>query len=110
MDENYFFTLNLTLDEFDEDVVNYKHKKKKPRTPKSKHKHNYTNCVFEHTYMKSWGLSPKLSIGTYCPICGKIGIWEDASWKIKKNPSIKNKPTQVLALTFGKHWEKRCRF
>lgn len=63
-------------------------KKKKPK--KANHKHHYEYCVFET--VKEYGrLDPahgfmpttELTIGTYCPICGKIGsdnVCNDERW------------------------------
>ena len=73
------------MDEYYDDIPRYKKKAKKPRTPKSDHKHIYQNCVFKyggiqfsngHGFVKD----DRMSIGTYCPICGKIGTTYDTGW------------------------------
>ncbi len=61
----------------------------KPKKPKkSKHKHIYEPCVLGLTvpkYDKRYGFvdETQLSIGSYCPVCGKIGLYklyEDDRW------------------------------
>ena len=63
----------------DEELL-YKPTRKKKKPKKANHKHVYENCVFdivfEHGVLDpSHGFRDKIcpSIGTYCPICGKIG-------------------------------------
>jgi len=63
-------------------------KKKKPK--KANHKHHYEYCVFE-TIKEHGRLDPahgfmpttELTIGTYCPVCGKIGdlcVYGEERW------------------------------
>ena len=61
----------------------------KPKKPKkSKHKHIYEPCVFESQSMKfdeqhGFINDPKLCIGSYCPLCGKVGshkLYDDDRW------------------------------
>lgn len=62
-----------------------KYKKKSNKNPptKTKHKHNYTPCVFEYNSLrldKAQGFKydvPAWKIGGYCPICGKIGYCKE---------------------------------
>ena len=62
-----------------------KYKKKSNKNPptKTKHKHNYTPCVFEYNSLrldKAQGFKydvPAWEIGGYCPVCGKIGFCEE---------------------------------
>ena len=56
----------------------YKKKSNKSPPRKSKHKHYYENCVYGYyglTFTKERGFENQYetSIGTYCPVCGKIG-------------------------------------
>ena len=62
----------------EDEVPRYKKKSQKKPPAKAKHKHEYTNCVFGFNGMrfsKERGFEPEpdVTIGTYCPICGKIG-------------------------------------
>lgn len=61
----------------------------KPKKPKkSKHKHIYEPCVLESQSMKfderhGFINDPQLSIGSYCPVCGKVGshkLYDDDRW------------------------------
>lgn len=61
------------------------YKKRSTRRPpkKSKHEHQYAECILEYTWEKfdpAHGMIPatKCSIGSYCTVCGKIGKidWE----------------------------------
>lgn len=69
-----------------EETMRYKKKSSRRPPKKAKHKHVYENCVFCFDTMKRfdrargmiWG--PALSVGTYCPICGKIGDVFDRQW------------------------------
>ena len=68
----------------DEEVPRYKKKSKKKPPTKARHKHEYVNCVFgfnKQKFTKERGFEPEpdMSIGTYCPICGKVGsTFDDA--------------------------------
>lgn len=65
--------------ETDEPIVPYR-KKSKARPPKkANHKHVWADCVFEFEDE----LLGKISIGTYCPICGKIGNPMSRRWRQK---------------------------
>lgn len=71
-----------------DDIPKYKKKKRKNTPRKANHKHVYENCVFQYdsiTFDKGHGIisESKLSIGKYCPICGKIGTLFDADWMIE---------------------------
>ena len=63
----------------DEELL-YKPTRKKKKPKKANHKHVYENCVFDIVFEygvldPAHGFRDKIcpSIGTYCPICGKIG-------------------------------------
>ena len=67
-----------------DDVPRYRKKSCKGSPPKSKHKHEYEHCVFVYPMpdYKATVASGRnedrevCTLGTYCPICGKIGdIW-----------------------------------
>ena len=71
--------------DYEKDIPRYKKKSNKKAPTKADHKHEYVNCVFEIgslSYDNAHGFIPcsKLSIGTYCNICGKIGTKHDNSW------------------------------
>lgn len=73
------------MDEYYDDIPRYKKKTKRPRTPKSNHKHIYQNCVFKYGDVLFWNKhgfvnEERMSIGTYCPICGKIGTTFADDW------------------------------
>lgn len=89
-----------------EDVPKYKKKSKKKGLSRSKHKHEYINCVFwQHERILDdvkgfiFGPEIKYSIGAYCPICGKIGTTYDSSW------TVNNKDYSVCFMTvFKTEW------
>ena len=67
-------------DVYKEERLFHKPTEKKNTPKKANHKHHYEYCVFEIVkgrlrYDPSHGLIPmtELTIGTYCPVCGKIG-------------------------------------
>ena len=47
----------------------YKKKRRKRPPPKADHKHEWADCVYGMNFAGNF----ELSIGTYCPVCGKIG-------------------------------------
>ena len=67
-----------------------KHRKKSQKHPpkKAKHKHHYENCVFRYSTWREDQLPGidrwQLSIGEYCPECGKIGSICDTTWRITR--------------------------
>ena len=70
-----------------DDVPRYRKKSAGKHAAKSDHKHVYESCVFGYFGIrlergKGWGTDDKLSytIGTYCPVCGKIGRIRDPKW------------------------------
>jgi len=86
----------------DEDVPRYKKKAKKKSPKKANHKHRFENCVLGYNTIaldKAHGVvpSPELSIGTYCPACGKIGVHTDSAWRVKKNDP--NLPAKAMRQT-----------
>lgn len=74
--------------ELENDIPRYRKKSSKHGEKKSDHKHTYVSCVFERDLPRfddAHGLvydgeSTSFSIGTYCPICGKIGTTCDRGW------------------------------
>lgn len=71
--------------DYENEVAPYKKKSTKKAPPKSKHKHDFKPCVFEYDSVrldKAHGFVPKpdLMLGSYCPICGKIGS-ADGFWR-----------------------------
>ncbi len=76
-----------------EDVPKYRKKSQKKTPKKSNHKHEWENCVYETDsvgYSKEKGFykTAELTIGKYCPICGKIGVIGDQDYRINtsQNP------------------------
>lgn len=63
----------------DDDIGRYKKRAKYKAIPRSKHKHDYQDCVYEYEsivrFDKIHGFieGEKKCLGTYCSICGKIG-------------------------------------
>lgn len=79
---------------FMDDVPKYRKKSKKNGERKADHKHVYTWCVFTFygTHIeRNRGFVPddylSFDIGTYCPICGKIGTTStsDPRWDRRLN-------------------------
>lgn len=71
------------MDEFIKDIPRYRKKSKKKPPKKSDHKHVFELCIFEYPrdwYKKSHEQSGDnhVAIGSYCPLCGKVGNfkWE----------------------------------
>ena len=56
-----------------EEFPRYRKKSVKKPPKKSNHKHEYTYCVFKEHFDTPFGSVEEFEIGTYCPICGKIG-------------------------------------
>lgn len=76
---------------FSDDAPRYRKKASKKTPVKADHRHEFVNCVYELPtvrYDEARGFVPdsKLSIGTYCRICGKIGVHfdQDGEWKEKE--------------------------
>ena len=70
-----------------DDVPRYKKKSKKTGRKRADHKHVYENCVFgwpklhyEAERGLLYGPDIEYSVGTYCPVCGKIGDIRNISW------------------------------
>ena len=66
----------------DDEIMRYRKKAQKNTPKKSNHKHEYVNCVYGFNgqkFSRERGFEPvpELSIGTYCPVCGKIGTTYD---------------------------------
>ena len=65
--------------DFVDDQMPHKKKVKKKGVKKADHKHDFKPCVFEYPtekFDKQRGMLPTTeeSIGSYCTVCGKIGI------------------------------------
>ena len=76
--------------DYQEDVAKYRKKSQKKTPKKSKHKHDYQPCVLQYSrdeFDKAHGFTPtgiKEIIGSYCPVCGKIGDVDWPAWFIWK--------------------------
>ena len=71
----------------DNDVQKHKKKSKKKPPKKAKHKHEYVPCVlwrnglvFDKAHGPQYTGAPQKTIGTYCPVCGKIGDTYNWDW------------------------------
>lgn len=79
-----------------EEEPRYRKRAQKQTPTKSKHKHDFANCVYEIPKMRldeTHGLvndQVELSIGTYCTICGKIGTHFDHAWREKEDRPLWN--------------------
>lgn len=68
------------------DVPKYRKKSTAKPPAKAKHKHVYEPCLFEQIEM--WYAKPherksnrtRLTFGSYCPICGKVGDTDTDRW------------------------------
>lgn len=70
-----------------EDIPKYRKKSQKKPPKKANHKHEWSNCVYETDSMnysieKGFFRTTELTIGKYCPICGKIGEISDRNYRI----------------------------
>lgn len=69
-----------------DEVPKYRKKSQKHTPKKAKHKHHYENCVLRCAKWREDqmpGLDRwKMSIGKYCPECGKIGSICDTDWRV----------------------------
>ena len=73
-----------------EDIPRYRKRSNKKAPAKAKHKHEFANCVYVIASVRldtAHGFVPaqRLSIGTYCPMCGKIGTTFDSTWRVDSN-------------------------
>ena len=62
--------------DIDDTVTKYKKPAKRVHHKKSDHTHRYDFCVYEYDFPASVPgrvTTRELSIGTYCPLCGKVG-------------------------------------
>ncbi len=69
-----------------EDIPKYRKKSQKKPPKKANHKHEWANCVYNtmtYGYSREKGFykTTELSVGTYCPICGKIGNVADQKYR-----------------------------
>lgn len=72
-----------------DDSTRYRKKAKKKTPAKADHRHEFVNCVYEIETIRldeAHGFVPdsRFSIGTYCPVCGKIGTHSDEVWQEKE--------------------------
>ena len=72
---------------YNDETPCYRKRAKKITPKKSNHKHEFLNCVFvmpSTRFDEAHGIvhepDTKYSIGTYCPVCGKIGDIIDREW------------------------------
>ena len=68
-----------------DDVPRYRKKKNKNTPTKADHKHEFIDCVFEYDSIRldkahGWVPDPKFAIGSYCPVCGRIGTMHNEGW------------------------------
>jgi hypothetical protein len=64
---------------YDNDEMPYRKKSKGKHIKKSNHKHRFEPCVFEYESKrfdrhKGYVPSTEVSLGSYCPICGKVSL------------------------------------
>ena len=69
-----------------EDIPKYRKKSQKKPPKKANHKHEWANCVYNtvtcgYSREKGFYKTTELSVGTYCPICGKIGNIADQKYR-----------------------------
>lgn len=62
----------------EQEIPKYKKKSQKKPPKKANHKHEWADCVYEtdtigYSREKGFYKTTELNIGTYCPVCGKIG-------------------------------------
>lgn len=70
---------------YEDGEMPYKKKAKRKSVPKARHKHEYSPCVFEYDSIRLDDIhgivpTPAVSIGMYCPVCGKVGSLECSAW------------------------------
>lgn len=73
--------------DFQDDIPRYRKKAKKRVPVKAKHKHEYVNCVYDIPWRKydpthGCVTAYRRTIGTICPICGKVGTTADDGWRV----------------------------
>lgn len=71
----------------DDETPRYRKRAKKITPKKSDHRHEFLNCVFlmpstrfDEAHGRVREPDTMYSIGTYCPVCGKIGDIVDREW------------------------------
>lgn len=70
-----------------EEIPKYKKKARKKPPKKANHKHEWASCVYQtdsvaYSREKGFYKTAELTIGKYCPICGKIGVIGDQDYRI----------------------------
>lgn len=63
----------------EQEIPKYRKKSTKKPPKKANHKHKWASCVYQTdsvSYSKEKGFykTPELTVGTYCSVCGKIGL------------------------------------
>lgn len=92
----------------DDETPRYRKRAKKKTPKKSDHRHAFRNCVFvmpSVRFDEAHGLVQEpdtvFSIGTYCPVCGKIGTTIDQEWL--------SEDTGPWLLHWERRWSERAR-
>lgn len=70
---------------YEDGEMPYKKKAKRKPSKKARHKHEYNPCVFEYDSIRLDDVhgivpTPAVSIGAYCPVCGKVGSVTTHEW------------------------------
>ena len=93
---------------YEEDIPRYKKKAKKKSAAKADHKHRFEPCVFRlddlrfdeaHGFVREPDAA--FSIGTYCPVCGKIGTTINREWLDERQG--------CWPILFQARWSERAR-
>jgi len=97
------------LKNVDNDVPKYRKKSKKKGDPRSKHKHEYVECVYGGHPMTLdeargfvRGEKVEYTIGTYCPACGKIGSLHAKGWTVDESATVDNGRFHFLKTEWSK--------
>lgn len=87
-----------------DDIPRYRKRSKKRGGKKANHKHIYTSCVLERdapVFDNAHGLVENgrtlFSIGSYCPVCGKIESFIKDEWRCRR---------YVSPLIYGRDWNE----
>ena len=91
-----------------DETPKHKKKAKKKKVEKCNHKHQWANCVYD--VKNIWDNTYQISIGTYCPVCGKIGKYFDDSWVDKITNQHKYKyVNSLIPIKYDKYeWNKNA--
>lgn len=92
------------------EIPKYRKRSQKHGTKKSDHKHEYKSCVYKVealSFNKAHGFANDgesfMTIGTYCPICGKIGTFSEEGWNYRdySGPSM-------FPMCYTRRWTERA--